>query len=281
MTGRLAGKVALITGATSGMGAVTARRFVAEGAQVVVTGRSRGRGEKLARELGDNCRFVVMEASRDDDILAAIDFAVGAFGGLDCLFSNAGAVTHQSRIDKVSRAEFDYEMAALVGSVLFGIKHAVPHMKKRGGGSIINNASTAGHRTGHGPVLYSTAKAAVLHLTRVAAMQLAPTGIRVNSISPGAIATPIFSVGTDMTQEQATESMAVIEAELAKIVPVGRAGSSEDIASAVVYLASDESRYVTAQDLAVDGGLIAGYTMDEMMRKFGGLHKALSDRLKG
>ena len=248
MGDRLAGKVALITGATSGMGAVTARRFVGEGARVVVTGRSAERGGKLARELGANCRFIAMEASR---------------------------------VDKGTRSEFDYEMAALLGSALFGIKHAVPHMKTRGGGSIINNASTAGHRTGHGPVLYSIAKAGVLHLTRVAAMQLAGTGIRVNSISPGAVATPIFSVGTALTQEQAMDSMAIIEAELARVVPVGRAGSSDDIAAAAVYLASDESAYVTAQDLAVDGGLIAGYTMAEMFQKFGGLHKALSEKIKG
>ncbi|MGE0659772.1 MAG: SDR family NAD(P)-dependent oxidoreductase [Reyranellaceae bacterium] len=281
MAGRLAGKVALITGATSGMGAVTARRFLAEGARVVITGRSQARGEKLARDMGDDARFVAMEASDETSIKSAIEFAVAEFGGLDCLFNNAGAVTHQSRIDKVTKAEFDYEMSALLGSVLFGIKHAIPHMKNRGGGSIINNASTAGHRTGHGPVLYSIAKAGVLHLTRVAAMQLAGTGVRVNSISPGAVATPIFSVGTEMSNEQAMQSMAIIEAELAKIVPVKRAGSSDDIAAAAVYLASDESAYVTAQDLAVDGGLIAGYTMEEMFQKFGGLHKALSEKLKG
>lgn len=262
------------------MGAVTAQRFVAEGAKVVITGRSRPRGEKLAREMGVNARFTPMEASDESSIKAAIDFAVAEFGGLDCLFNNAGAVTHQARVEKVTRAEFDYEMAALLGSALFGIKHAVPHMKKRGGGSIINNASTAGHRTGHGPILYSIAKAGVLHLTRVAAMQLAGTGIRVNSISPGAVATPIFSVGTEMSQEQAMQSMAIIEAELARIVPVKRAGNSQDIASAAVYLASDESAYVTAQDLAVDGGLIAGYTMEEMFQKFGSLHKALSEKLK-
>ncbi len=280
MAGRLAGKVALITGATSGMGAVTARRFLAEGAKVVITGRSRQRGEKLAKEMGAPARFVAMEASDEASIKAAIDFAAAEFGGLDCLFNNAGAVTHQARIDKVTKAEFDYETSALLGSALFGIKHAIPHLKKRGGGSIINNASTAGHRTGHGPVLYSIAKAGVLHLTRVAAMQLAGTGIRVNSISPGAVATPIFSVGTEMSNEQAMQSMAIIEAELAKIVPVKRAGNSEDVAAAAVYLASDDSAYVTAQDLAVDGGLIAGYTMEEMFQKFGGLHKALSGKLK-
>lgn len=277
---RLAGKVAVITGATSGMGAVTARRFIAEGAKVVITGRSKERGEKLAKELGGNARFARMEASDEQSIRAAIDFAAAEFGGLDCLFNNAGAVTHQARIDKVTKAEFDYEMSALLGSTLFGIKHAIPHMKKRGGGSIINNASTAGHRTGHGPALYSIAKAGVLHLTRVAAMQLAGTGIRVNSISPGAVATPIFSVGTEMSQEQAMQSISIIEAELAKIVPVKRAGDPEDVAAAAVYLASDESAYVTAQDLAVDGGLIAGYTMEEMFQKFGGLHKALSEKLK-
>jgi NAD(P)-dependent dehydrogenase (short-subunit alcohol dehydrogenase family) len=276
MSGRLAGKVAVVTGATSGMGAETARRFVAEGARVVVTGRSAARGAALVRELGPDARFAPMEAGDEATIKAAIDLAAAAFGRLDCLFNNAGAVTHQTRIDKVTRAEFDHEMSALLGSVLFGIKHAIPHLKAAGGGSIINNASTAGHRTGHGPVLYSIAKAGILHLTRVAAIQLASLGIRVNSISPGAIATPIFAIGTDLDQDQSMQAMPVIEQELAKIVPLKRAGATADIAALALFLAGDESRYLTAQDIALDGGLIAGFSMDDMLQKFGPLHAALT-----
>ena len=168
-------------------------------------------------------------------------------------------------------------MAILLGGVLFGIKYAIPAMKAQGGGSIINNASTAGHRTGHGPVLYSVAKAGVLHLTRVAAIQLAKSRIRVNSISPGCVATPIFSIGTGLSQEQAMQGLPIIERELAKITPMQIAGEPEDVASTAVFLASDDSKYITAQDIAVDGGLIAGYTMDETMAKFGGMYRALSD----
>ncbi len=275
MSGRLAGKVAMVTGATSGMGAETARRFAAEGASVMLTGRSRERGEALAGEIGANARFVGMQAGEEDDIGAAVEQTVAEFGRLDCLFNNAGAITHQSRIDKVTRQEFDAEMSVLLGGVLFGIKHAVPVMKRQGGGSIINNASTAGHWTGHGPVLYSIAKAGVLHLTRVAAIQLASAGIRVNSISPGCVATPIFSIGTDLDHDQSMAAMPIIERELAKIVPLQRAGQPADVAATAVFLASDDSRYITAQDIAVDGGLIAGYSMADMTAKFGGLYNAL------
>jgi len=278
--GRLAGKVAMITGGTSGMGAVTARRFVAEGAQVVLTGRSAARGKAAAAEIGENARFIAMDAGIEDQIKGAVDFTMESFGRLDCLFNNAGAVTHSSRIENITTNQFEYEMSALVGGPLFAMKHAIPIMRQQGGGAIINNASTAGHRTGHGPVLYSIAKAAVLHLTRVVALQIASTSIRVNSISPGCVATPIFSLGTDMTQEQSAASLPIIERELAEIVPLGRAGTPADVASTLVFLASDESRYITAQDIAVDGGLIAGYTPVETMEKFGGMHAALQAELE-
>ncbi|MBT4042692.1 MAG: glucose 1-dehydrogenase [Rhodospirillaceae bacterium] len=277
--GRLLGKVALITGGTSGMGVVTAQRFADEGAQVVLTGRSKERGEAVAGEIGGNARFIAMDAGDEGQIKAAIDFAVATFGRLDCLFNNAGSIAHPARIEKITTEQFNAEMSTLVGGVLFAMKHAIPIMRQQGGGSIINNASTAGHRTGHGPVLYSIAKAAVLHLTRVVALQIADSTIRVNSISPACVATPMFSIGTDMTQEQSAASMPIIERELAKIVPLGRAGSSADVAATLVFLASDESAYITAQDIAVDGGLIAGYTQGEMIDKFGGMRQALLDEL--
>ncbi len=273
---KLSGHVAMITGATSGMGAETARRFVAEGASVVLTGRSQERGQALAAELGEASRFIAMEAGDENQIKAAVDFTVAEFGRLDSLFNNAGAVTHESRIDKITKAEFDYEIAVLLGGVLFGIKHAVPIMKAQKSGSIINNASTAGHRTGHGPALYSIAKAAVLHLTRVAALQFASRGIRVNSISPGLIATPIFSIGTDLDREQSAAALPIIERELAKIAPLEDHGKPEDIAATALFLASDDSRFITAQDIVVDGGLVAGYTTAESLEKFGGLHAALT-----
>ncbi len=279
--GRLDGKVAMITGGTSGMGAVTAQAFTEEGARVVLTGRSKERGEKLAQNLGENARFMAMDVGREPDVKAGIDFTVETFGRLDCVFNNAGAANHQSRIEKVTWDEFQHEMAVLLGGVLFGIKHAIPVMKQQKSGSIINTASTAGHRTGHGPLLYSVAKAGVLHLTRVAAIQLAATGIRVNSISPGLIATPIFSIGTQLTHEQSLAAMPIIERELAKTAPLKRAGHPNDVAQTAIFLASEESRFITAQDIAVDGGLIAGFTMEDMVQKFGGLYESLVREVSG
>lgn len=279
--GRLDGKVAMITGGTSGIGAVTAQAFIEEGAHVVLTGRSKKRGEKLAERFGPNAHFMPMDASREPEIKAAIDFTAETFGRLDCVFNNAGEVTYQSQIEKVTWNEFEYEMAVLLGGVLFGIKHAIPIMEQQKSGSIINNASTAGHRTGHAPLLYSVAKAGVLHLTRVAAIQLAATGIRVNSISPGCVATPIFRVGTELSHEESLAAMPIIERELAKMAPMKRAGHPNDVAQTAIFLASEESRYITAQDIAVDGGLIAGFSMEDMMRKFGGIYERLVKGVSG
>jgi NAD(P)-dependent dehydrogenase (short-subunit alcohol dehydrogenase family) len=275
--GRLQDKVTIVTGATSGMGWVTAERFVAEGAKVVVTGRSKERGEALVNKLGEQARFIAMDMGSESDVKATIEFAVSEFGRLDCLFNNAGSVTHPSALDKVTPDEFEYEMRVLLGGVLFGIQHAAKVMREQGdGGSIINNASTAGQFTGHGPLLYSVAKAGVIHLTKVAAIQLADCNVRVNSISPGAVATPVFSFGTGLDHVQAEAAMPIIESELAKTTPLKRAGKSLDVANLAVFLASDEANYITAQDIAIDGGLIAGLSMDDMQAKFGGLYRTLT-----
>ena len=159
MPGRLDGKVAVITGATSGIGAATARRFVAEGARVVIAGRSTERGSALAAELGRQAIFHRADVMHESEIAAVIDAAIERFGQLDCLFNNAGA-SAPGEIDTITEAQFDYGMKLLLGSVMFGIKHVARVMKSRGG-SIINNSSIAGHRLGQGGALYSVAKAAV------------------------------------------------------------------------------------------------------------------------
>jgi NAD(P)-dependent dehydrogenase (short-subunit alcohol dehydrogenase family) len=259
MPGRLDGKVAVITGATSGIGAATARRFVAEGARVVIAGRSEERGNALAGELGQAV-FHRADVMHEAEIAAVIDATVSRFGKLDCLFNNAGAST-PGELDTITEEQFDYGMKLLVGSVMFGIKHAARVMTA--GGSIINNSSIAAHRLGQGGTLYSAAKAAVSHITRIAGAKLGPNGIRVNSISPGAIATPIFWGGSAKAQTLSAEDnarkLAKLEGNLARATPLPRSGIANDIAYAAVFLASDEGSFINSHDLVVDGGRIAQF----------------------
>jgi NAD(P)-dependent dehydrogenase (short-subunit alcohol dehydrogenase family) len=260
MSNRLDGKVAVITGATSGIGEATARRFAAEGARLVIAGRTVAKGDALARELGDRVVFQRADVMHEADIAALIDTAAARFGRLDCLFNNAGGRT-PGTLETVTEADFDYSMRLLVGSVVFGIKHAARVMKPQKSGSIINNASIAAHRSNQGKYLYSPAKAAVAHLTRIAGVELGEHGIRVNAISPGAIATPIFWGGSErantLSAEENAEKMKKLEANLAHATPLPRSGYADDIANAALFLASDEGSFVNCHDLVVDGGRIA------------------------
>ena len=166
--GRLEGKVAIITGGTSGIGEATARVFASEGAQVVISGRAADKGEAFAKNFGDRMIFHRADVMREADIESLVDATVARFGRVDCLFNNAGAPA-VGTLETVTEQDFDYAMKLLVGSCIFGIKHAARVMKPQGSGSIINNASIAAHRSGQGGYLYSVAKAAVAHLTRIAA----------------------------------------------------------------------------------------------------------------
>lgn len=260
MVGRLEGKVAIITGATSGIGEATARRFVEEGAAVVLAGRTEDKGEALARELGDKAFFQRADVMREDDIAALVATAVERFGRLDCLFNNAGA-GDRSTLDSITEDAFASTMRLLAGSVMFGIKHAARVMQAQGSGCIINNSSIAAHRLGQGGYLYSAAKAAVSHVTRLAGVELGAAGVRVNSISPGAVATPIFWGGSaranTLSEEENRSKLAKLEQNLAKATPLPRAGLAVDIANAAVFLASDEGSFVNCHDLVVDGGRIS------------------------
>lgn len=258
--GRLEGKVAVITGGTSGIGAATVRRFVQEGARVVFCGRAADAGEALARELGPACRFVRADVTREEEVRATIDLAVREFGRLDCLFNNAGAPVPGS-VEGVTVEQFRAAMDLLVGSVVFGIKHAAPVMKAQGRGAIVNNSSVAALRSGLGGYLYSAAKAAVTQITRIAGAELGPHGVTVNAVSPGAIATPIFYGGSaaartlDPAHEQG--KMRKLVGNLSRATPLPRSGQPEDVANAVVFLASDEGSFVNCHDLVVDGGMTA------------------------
>jgi len=264
MTGRLQHKVALITGASSGIGEATARVFAAQGARLVLAARSTGKGEALAAELsakyGVSVIFKRTDVMVEADIASAIDAAMTEFGQLDCLFNNAGA-GERSTAESVTEEAFDQTMRLLIGAPVFGIKHAARVMKPAGGGSIINNASIAAHRFAQGGYLYSGAKAAVTHLTRLAGVELGPWNIRVNAISPGAIATPIFWGGSARAQTlsdaENQAKMAKLEGNLAKATPIPRSGLADDIANAALFLASDDSSYINSHDLVVDGGRIA------------------------
>ena len=260
MGNRLNGKVAVITGGTSGIGEATVELFVEEGARVIFTGRNKDAGRAIADRVGTAAYFVQGDMSREADIKSAIDSAVERFGRLDCLFNNAGAGT-RGTLETVTSEDFHDAMDLLVGSVVFGIKHAVPFMKAGGGGTIINNASVAALRVNYGGFLYSAAKAAVRQLTKVAGIELAAHGIRVNSIAPGGIATPIFFGGSERakTMEEAhfAASMAKLHRSLASATPLRKTGVPRDIAYGALYLASDEGRFINCHDLVIDAGMTA------------------------
>jgi NAD(P)-dependent dehydrogenase (short-subunit alcohol dehydrogenase family) len=260
--GRLAGKVAVITGATSGIGEATARRFAEEGASVVVAGRNATKGEAVAAALGGNAVFHRADVVHEAEVESLVDATVERFGRLDCLFNNAGAPV-PGDLASITEQQLDDGMRLLVGSVVFGMKHAARVMRDAGGGSILNNSSIAAHRAGQGGLLYSAAKAAVTHITRLAAADLGRHGIRVNAISPGAIATPIFwggsSVAAGLDDEANARKQEKLERNLAAATPLSRSGRSEDIAAAALFLASDEGGFVNGHDLVVDGGRITTF----------------------
>jgi NAD(P)-dependent dehydrogenase (short-subunit alcohol dehydrogenase family) len=261
MPNRLDGKVALITGGTSGIGEATVELFVAEGAKVVFTGRNAEKGAQIAERLGAAAHFFQADVTREADIKASVDEAVSRFGRMDVLFNNAGGRTGGDA-ETITHTDFTHAMNLLLGSVLFGIKYAVPVMKEQGGGSIISNASVAGYRSHMGGYLYSIAKAAVVHSARIAGVSLGKYNIRVNTVSPGSIATPIFLGGSDiaasMEGEKVEAKMNKLAGNLSKANALHTSGFPIDIAYGALYLASDDSRFVTGHDLVVDGGMLAG-----------------------
>lgn len=257
--GRLDGKVAIVTGGTSGIGKRTVERFVEEGAAVVIAARREAEGRAIARALGTKVDFVRTDVAREADVEAVIDFTVRKHGRLDCLFNNAGCPAPVGGIETIPLDQAERAMAILFGGVLIGMKHAAPIMMRQRAGSIINNGSVAGLRAGYSSsIVYAAAKAAVIHLSRVVAMQLAEHGVRVNSISPGGIATGIFGKALGLPTEKAEQTASLLEQAFAGLQPIPRAGMPDDIAAAAVFLASDESTFITAQDLVVDGGLTGG-----------------------
>jgi NAD(P)-dependent dehydrogenase (short-subunit alcohol dehydrogenase family) len=258
----LDGKVAIITGRTSGIGARTAELFVQAGAHVVIAGRRSDKGEWLAAELGTAATFIRTDVTIEADVRAMVERAVERFGRVDCLFNNAGALPPSAPVASVDLADFDAAIAVHVRSVLAGMKYAAPIMIRQRSGSIINMASVVGIRAGIGSITYSTAKAAVLHMTRCAAIELGERGVRVNSVSPGRIVTGIFGKAMGLGDDSADLNADAVRAALTEILPqeqaLPRTGTPEDVAQAALFLASADSSFVNGHDLVIDGGAMAG-----------------------
>lgn len=261
---RLENQVAIITGAASGIGEGTVRKYVAEGARVVIADIQDERGGALAEELGPNTTYFRTDVSQEEDVAAAVSQAVSRWGRLDVMFNNAGFGGVGGNIEDLDMAGYDSTMAVLLRGVFLGAKHATRQMKAQGSGAIINTASIAGLQAGFGPVVYSAAKAAVAHASRCLAVELAPFNIRVNAICPGIIVTNIFTNALGVPAQMRDALLPKIDQAFAAWPPMGRSGIPEDIANTALWLASAEASYVTGQAIVVDGGLTAGRPMAEL-----------------
>ncbi len=269
MAGRLEGKTAVITGGASGIGAGTAELFAEHGANVVVADLQEEAGRAFVADLVDRfddvARFAACDVTSEADVAAAVDLAVAEFGRLDIMFNNAGIVGVVGRIAETDVDAWDHTMAILLRGVFLGTKHAARVMTEghqRGdsgdgvatggtGGVIINTSSVAGVVGGLGPHAYTTAKHAVVGMTRSVANELAASGIRVNAISPGSTVTAMTAKVTTGDAEDVGGATELI----ASGSPLGVAGVPADIAAAALYLASDDARYVSGHNLVVDAGL--------------------------
>ncbi len=276
--GALDGKVSVITGGASGIGAATVRLFVSEGSTVVIADILDEQGEKLAAELEGAAVYQHTNVSKEEDIKAAIDRAVSRFGRLDCLFNNAGFGGVSGMIEETETTQLDTTLAVLFRAVVLGIKHAALLMKHQGSGSIISTASVAGLRAGFGPHIYSAAKAAVIHLTKSVAMELGESGVRVNCICPGGIVTPIFGRHLGLSEEAIAEKMPLLNQAFAMVQPIRRAGQPEDIARAALWLASDAASFVSGHALVVDGALSGGRGWSEAQAGMEMMRAALTSK---
>jgi NAD(P)-dependent dehydrogenase (short-subunit alcohol dehydrogenase family) len=238
-------KIVLITGGTSGIGKVTAIAFANAGAKVVLTGRREKEGAEVVAEIkktGGTASFVRADVSKDADIVKAIDFVVATYGRLDVAFNNAG-VEMLGPLDQVTEEQYRSTFDINVWGVLNSMKYEIPAMLKGGGGAIVNTSSIAGHIGLAQASIYVATKHAVEGLTKAAAVEFAKQGIRVNAVAPG-------TIDTEMVARFPKEAQEWLKSQH----PVGRFGTSEDIAAAVLYLASDAAKFTTGAILAVDGG---------------------------
>lgn len=278
MTGRLDGKIAIITGATSGMGLRTAELYAQEGAKVVLSGRRTDLGEAEAARIGKAAEFVRCDVTDEAEVRALIEGTAERHGRLDILFNNAGGPAALGRVQDIDLGDLDRAYNVLLRSVFACTKYAAPIMRRQQAGSIINNGSVAGYRAGFSSsMVYSLFKGAVVHFTKLAALELGEDFVRVNSISPGPIATDIFAKFAGMDDDASEGSAEKVKERLAKATPIPRPGLVDDVAWAAVYLGADESSYINAQDILVDGGMIWGRRFSESDAG----RQAMHDFLKG
>ena len=252
--GRLDGKVAFVTGAASGIGAGTVRRFREEGASVILADIQDEAGEALAAELGNAARYIHCDVTREEDIAAAVDLAVSEFGKLDIMVNNAGIVGAVGSIAQTPVEAWDRTNDILLRGVFLGMKHASRVMIGQKSGCILSISSTAGVIGGLGPHAYTAAKHAVVGLTKSVASELAGHHVRVNAVAPGNTVSAMTSAV--ITGDPNAEDEA--KARIKDMSPLGIAGEAIDIANALLYLASDEARYVTGHTLVVDSGQTTG-----------------------
>ncbi|MFN5243978.1 MAG: SDR family NAD(P)-dependent oxidoreductase [Novosphingobium sp.] len=254
---RFAGKVAVITGAASGIGEETARLFASEGAKVYAADMDLAGAEALAAEV-PGIVPVAVDVCDVAQIKALLDKAGSENDGFDILFNNAAAGGARGGIEECDEAGWDWTMNLVLRSVAMGIHHAVPHMQHRKGAAIINTSSIAAVGPGYSPTAYAVAKAGVLHLTKCAAMDLAKFGIRVHAVQPGFLNTNIFSATLEVSSADRATVNAMIAQGLSQAQPVMRGGQPRDIAEAVAFLSSDAASFMTGASMIVDGGITVG-----------------------
>lgn len=243
---RLSGKTALITGGNSGIGLATAKLFIAEGARVAITGRNPTTLREAAKQLGPNAIAIEADVTKAGALERAVQETVTKFGALDIVFANAG-IGAASQLGNATRETFEQVLSTNLTAVFFTVQAALPHLKK--GASVILNGSVHAVLGVPGWSAYAAAKAGVRAMTRNLAAELAPRGIRVNQVTPGATRTPIWS-----GLAPNADALTALEASLAKTIPLNRLGEADEVAKAALFLASDDSSNTTAAEIVVDGG---------------------------
>lgn len=263
MTNELTGRVAIVTGGASGIGRGIAERFLAEGAKVVIADVQRELGEALAATAGPDALYSYADVGDQDQVGRLVAATVETFGGLDVMVNNAGVSSPLRRgLFDEDLEEFDRVMHVNVRGVMAGTRDAARHMADHGGGSIINISSIGGVQPGGGVPVYRASKAAVIHFTKSAAIELAHYEVRVNCIAPGNIPTPLLATAaSDEDRERLERFEARIRRQMRDDRPLKREGTADDVAEAALYFATDRSRYVTGTVLPVDGGTVAGKVM--------------------
>lgn len=265
--GKLDGKIAVITGGSSGIGKAAVTLFASEGAKVVIGDVLDAPGEKLVDQLGEKVVFRHTDVAKEEDVQALISAAVDKFGRLDCIYNNAAFNGASGMIDEIPTLGFDVTVAVNLRSVFLGMKYAAAVMKEQMSGNIISTASIAGHRTGFAGHPYSACKAAIIQMTKTVGIELGPFNIRTNCICPGGVVTSIFGRALGQSQEETESSFGGVGGVLQDLQAIPRPCVPEDIAQVALWLASEESAYVNGAAINVDGGIPDGFEVRAGMKE--------------